>query len=322
VTKRLAPSGGFNIPLRVEFSAPKLLFGNNFDEIVEADFEMVVVVLGEKLSQMGIETKQEVVRQAPVSAIHYSKNIPLIDGSTPYYYIRKMRQANISFWIDVNQTDFRNDGYSYKWHCNSYEVSFYDKIHDLESSIKSEKRAIERANVIQLSIFDQLEKRRQFEVLRMETRLNKRQKMKQLFQSLGIETDLTFKVLFNQKTSQKVLLHYLDLLETQRPALLDYKAENPRDILASLIINNPSMKKNRILCLYGLKIALDTITLRELRVMFSKSNSRSWYRLMSEAKNVKLPVTISPFKIIRDDLTKFEPLRLVDFQDRMINNDK
>jgi hypothetical protein len=201
-------------------------------------------------------------------------------------------------------------------------IDNYDKIHDLESSIKSEKRAIERANVIQLSIFDQLEKRRQFEVLRMETRLNKRQKMKQLFQSLGIETDLTFKVLFNQKTSQKVLLHYLDLLETQRPALLDYKAENPRDILASLIINNPSMKKNRILCLYGLKIALDTITLRELRVMFSKSNSRSWYRLMSEAKNVKLPVTISPFKIIRDDLTKFEPLRLVDFQDRMINNDK
>ncbi len=322
VTKRVVKGGGFLISLRIEFSAPKLLFGNNFDEATEANFEKVVDILWEKLSFMGVLINKLVLEQAPVSAVHYSKNIPLLDGSTPYHYIRKMRQANISFWIDVNQTDFRNDGYSYKWHCNAYEVSFYDKIHDLQMARKSDKRAIEDNNLVQLNLFDNLEKRKQFEVLRMEVRINSRQKMKSLFQSLNIETDLTFKSLFNQKISQSALLHYLNLLDRQRPALLDYKADDPRELLTGLVINNPDMKQKQLLCLYGLKVALDNVTPRELRVIFSKFSSISWYRLVSEAKKIHLPAIISPFRVIRECLVRFDPLKLVDFQDRMINNDK
>ena len=37
VTKRMS-KGEFKIVLRIEFSIPKLLFGNNFDEIEETDF--------------------------------------------------------------------------------------------------------------------------------------------------------------------------------------------------------------------------------------------------------------------------------------------
>lgn len=33
--------------------------------------------------------------------------------------------------LEVNQTDYRNDRHSYRWHCNAYEVIFYDKIRDL-----------------------------------------------------------------------------------------------------------------------------------------------------------------------------------------------
>ena len=58
--------------------------------------------------------------------------------------------------LDVNQTDYRNEGHSYKWHCNSYEVVFYDKIKDLEKAKQSEKRAIEKDNAIQLHLFPEL----------------------------------------------------------------------------------------------------------------------------------------------------------------------
>ena len=87
--------------------------------------------------------------------------------------------------MDVNQTDYRNEGHSYKWHCNSYEVVFYDKIKDLEKAKQSEKRAIEKDSALQLNLFPRFARRKKFEILRMEVRLNKRQKIKQLLQSLA-----------------------------------------------------------------------------------------------------------------------------------------
>src|SRR3989344_1849902 len=133
---------------------------------------------------MGIGVFTSILENAPVSAIHYSKNIPLTDGTTPHYLIGKIKQANVSLALDVNQTDFRNDGHSYKWHSNSYEVAFYDKLKDLEMANKSEKRAIENDNALQLNLFGTFKERKRLEVMRMEVRLNKRQKIGQLFRTL------------------------------------------------------------------------------------------------------------------------------------------
>jgi len=110
--------------LKIELSLPKLLFGNNFDELQYKDFLLVTKKLESVLKQMGVMTNAKILSQASVAAIHYSKNIPLMDGSTPYYFIQKIKEANIKFSLDVNQTDYRNDGHSFKWHCNAYEVVF------------------------------------------------------------------------------------------------------------------------------------------------------------------------------------------------------
>lgn len=105
--------------------------------------------------------------------------------------------------LDVNQTDYRNEGHSYKWHCNSYEVVFYDKIKDLEKAKQSEKRSIEKDNAIQLHLFPELRKSNKLEILRMEVRLNKRQKMKHLFAKLGMKSDLSLKVSLSQQSLRK-----------------------------------------------------------------------------------------------------------------------
>lgn len=323
LTKRFNCSRRFEETLSIELSLPKLLYKNNFDELQDSDFVAITELLSSVLKTMGVRILSHVLLSAPVSAIHYSKNILLTDGTTPHYLISKIKEANIPLALDVNQTDYRNDGHSYKWHSNSYEVAFYDKIHDLGKAKKQgDKRAIEKDNAVQLNIFDIFQKRRQFELLRMEVRLNNRQKMKQLFKTLKIEKELTFQNLFSSNISQQVLLHYLDELERQRPKLLDYRASNPKALLADLIINNPKLGTKRTIQLFGLKNALDAVTPRELRAMFSKYNDRSWYRLFAEAKSVKLPITKSPFYVIRKNLTSFEPLKLVDFTDKMINNDK
>ena len=143
----------------------------------------------------------------------------------------------------------------------------------------------------------------------MEVRLNKRSKIKQLFKTLGVKADLTFRNLFKPAIARKVLLHYLDEIERKRPALLDLKATTDKSLLVALLCNNPKLGPKRIIQLYGLKRILESMNLRELRTMFGNYNKRSWYRLMTDANAIELPLAPSPFQVIRDCLMKFKPLR-------------
>ena len=142
----------------------------------------------------------------------------------------------------------------FKWHCNSYEVIFYDKLKDLEKAKQSDRRAIEKHSLIQLDVFDSLKKKkklRKLEILRMEVRLNQRKKIKQLFKKLNIKNDLTFKRLFKPAISKKVLLYYLDELENNRSILLNYT--NDKILLTDLLLNNKDLSFRKILQILGLK---------------------------------------------------------------------
>lgn len=312
--------GQYKIVLKIEFSVPKLLFGNNFEELQYKDRIPAIMKLVDVLQQMGIVTTPEIIANARISTIHYSKNIALTDGSTPYHFINKLKNTNIQLSLDTNQTDYRNEGYSYKWHCNSYEIIFYDKIKDLEKVKMSPRRTLEKDNEVQLNfleIFKKRSKRKKLEILRMEVRLNNRRKIKQLFKKLGIKTNLIFKKLFKPAISKKILLHYLDELESKRPLLLDYKITSPKGLLVDLIFSNPDLNPKQVLQVYGLRYALDHMNLRELRVMFSRHSACSWYRLMADIKKINLPNIKQPpssslrtcFGVIRKHVLKYKPLR-------------
>ncbi len=303
--------GCYEPMLKIELSLPKLLFGNNFDELQYKDFTAVTQKLVDVLVTMGFIVAVASLEQASVAAIHYAKNIPLTDGSTPYHYINKIKEANVRFSLDVNQTDYRNEGHSYKWHSNAYEVVFYDKIRDLEKAKQSDKRATEKDGALQVSLLNAFATRKKFEVLRMEVRLNKRQKIKQLFKKLDISINLTFKKLFKPAIAKKVLLHYLDELESKRLLLLDYRPKDDKALLAALIVNNPELSPKHVIQMFGLKKALEIVNTRELRVMLAKCNQRSWSRLIRDATKVRLPEQQSSLTVIRKCLIKFETLKKI-----------
>jgi hypothetical protein len=295
---------GIHLQLRIELSLPKLIFGNNFNELQYKDFKGIITKLHKALKEMGIETTQEALAQAPVLAIHYSKNIKLTDGSTPYLYIQKLKEASMRLSIDVNQTDYRNEGHAYKWHTDAYEIVFYDKIRDLEKAKAQPKRALEKDNSLQLHLLQKFQKRHMLEILRMEVRLNRRETMRKLFKKLGIKTDLTFKKLFKPAISKKVLLYYLEELESKRPLLIDYKSADAKGLLADLRFNNPYLKPRQILLIFGLKQALEVMPPRELRNFFG--NHSSWPRIIKEAAKIELPIGYSSLRILKEKLDKFE----------------
>lgn len=321
ITNRFNSYGYSEWTLSIELSLPKLVFGNNFDELSDSDFSRIIELLQAKLEDMGVRIFAAILENAPISSVHYSKNIPLIDGTTPHYFISKIKDANVPLSLDVSESVYQNDGYGYKWHANSYEVAFYDKIHDLGKAKISDKRAIENDNSIQLDLFEALEERTKFEVLRMEVRLNNRQKTGKFFRILGIQANLNFKEMFSTDISRKVLLYYVDEMIKQRPAIVDCSS-NSKDFLANLIVGNPKLGLRKTFAILGLKKALEAMDTRELRAMFEKYSNRSWSKLITESNLVNVKRLQDPFAVIRSNINTFKPLKLVDFQDKMINNDK
>ena len=79
VIKRIGRKGGFDIELRIEFSVPKLIYGNNFQEVEERDFELILLKLQTKLREMWVTVSIENLRKANVATIHYSKNFCFTD---------------------------------------------------------------------------------------------------------------------------------------------------------------------------------------------------------------------------------------------------
>jgi hypothetical protein len=102
--------------------------------------------------------------------------------------------------------------------------------------------------------------------------------------------------------------------------MLDYATV--KSYLVDLTISNPSFKFKKKVFLCGLKHLLESMPARELRAMGNNESERSWYRMIAEAKEVTLPFYESPFRVVRKHLMLFNPLKLVDFQSTMLNNDK
>ena len=303
------------ITLRIEFSIPKLIFGNNFDEVDDSSFAQVVDTLTKKLREMGVVIFREAIVNAPVSSVHYSKNIPLTDHSTPYGILKEISKINLTQALDLNQTDFRNEGHSLKFHANSYELVLYDKMKDLQKAKTSGKRALERDSAIQLDLFEHLKPKKSFEVLRIEARLNKREVIRRMLKGAGVICEPTFAELFKKNISQRVLLSFLEKIEAGY-ALIAYKPKTVKDFIADFRIKRPKAKMRKMLQILGLKTALNEMGIREFREATKNYGKHHWPRLMKDLATCKFRTSFSAIEPLIKALVKFEPLKLSDFCER------
>ena len=313
--------GGRQLLLKVELSLPKLIFGNNFDELENADFDVVLERLVLKLREMGVAISIEDLPNVSVSVVHYSKNIILDDYASVSMIIKELAKVDLTQRLDLARTNFRNEGHSLCYHANSFELIFYDKIKDLEQAEVSEKRAVENDNRGQLSIFDFLKKQRPLEVLRMEVRLGKRQKIKQIFSKIGFKGEINFRNVFDSQISQKVLqLFWADFDKGLK--FFTVEADNPADLLVSLQKVAPNLKPAKQLMIIGAIVSIQQLGFRGLRERLGmvKTKSYMWYRLKKDLEIVdefrvgdkyrailKIPAALRSFASLRlDNMVKFK----------------
>lgn len=308
--------GGFETSLLIEFSAPKLLFGNNFDELKNTDFSEVCDKLHQFLFEIGVEVEDiRSIKEATVSAIHFGKNFVLTDYSTPYYYLSLLSKVNISMAYDLNATDFRNGGYAVKYHSNDFEVIFYDKLKDLQKSLISEKKSVEKDSYIQSGILQDLKSLKPFEVLRFEVRFGSKKRLKRFFEANNIPiVDITFSNLFRLEIAQDVLLSVFKTIQNNYPVLLNNQEKDIEQDMVQLLMDNPFLKSRDLIFYTGLKKIISEIGVRKLRIILENSAKKeSWYRINKGMKSLVITNDFDPFRHIEVEIEKFEPISIATF---------
>lgn len=218
--------------LAIEFSAPKLLYSNNFTELTDADFDAVIAKLSEVLrTTYGVWAFPHLLANAQVGKIDYSKNIVFTDRTPVSTITEILRKADISRRYDVQHTNFKNGGHVYHIHTNALDIAFYDKVADLRQNRVSEKRSYEKGGYTQLSLLDELEKQKTVSVARFEIRLNGVAKLRKELTVIGVDsTGLSFRTLFSTDISRKVLLRHWNNIFDELPkapfAVIDSAEQN------------------------------------------------------------------------------------------------
>ena len=316
ITKRIR-KGYFDIPLKIEFSIPKLLYGNNFDEIQENDFNSVIEVLKKKLKDMDILIRDIDLINARVSAIHFSKNIVLTDFSTCSMVINELAKINLTKSLDLNKTSFRNEGQIIHYHCNSYEIAIYDKMKDLRQARISEKRSIESDSLIQLNLFDNLNIKKPFEVLRIEVRLNTKRKIKQVLKAINVNSEMTFKNLFNLDISKSIINHFWQYIEKDMD-IYSIDSKSPSSLLETIISSNKGIKHSKALKLLSAIILGQEVGFRTLRSILNLNGKRNyyWYSLIRELRELNFPKgkKYQSIKEVGNSIRNFMPLKLKYYQ--------
>lgn len=299
--------------IRIELSLPKLIYNNNFDELTDRDFELVAKTLQERLEKVGLVVSINQLLNAPITTVHYSKNI-LLKEYTAQFVSRELGKINLNKRFDFSRARFSNDGECLYAYTKAHSIVFYDKIADLK---KPEKRRIDRENSpYQLGLFEPLHDKH--EVLRYEVRLCEKRKINSIFKQLGFSENPTFQDVYSLEKSLKVInLYWSEIIEEGGMGLFSVDLE-PKKLLEQIYITSPpKIKGKQAIYLAGLLLTgKDRNGLRELRAILTKNgtDARSWYRMLDDYKKLSKQLTkLKPrdwFDEIKKQITDYKPLKI------------
>lgn len=320
-------AGGLSVNLRIQFSAPKIIFGNNVDEPSEQDFERICEAIFEGLKYYNIRLFRgiDAIKDARVAMIHYSKNFILEHGLSSRASILELQRIDVNSWRDVSLTDY-NNGYGFKVHSKYYEVAFYDKIAEHFKGHHGQP-LFDKDLQNQLNLFANPDILRLPEILRLEVRLNNTKSIKTALNKAGLDvSDLTFKALFNAKYSQKVLQQHLDDLYSHYPNITEADVGDSLELLSELYMQNPNRSISTILSAIGLFTISKEHSTRAMKDIIGSKGSSKLLRLAKKVnKELKYHSNKSEiFNFLEDRLERFEPISIANsvISTKISNNER
>lgn len=316
---RALRAGGLVTELRIQFSAPKLLNFNNFDEIDESEFGEICHRLLAGLEHYKIKLRDglRTIAYAQVSSVHYSKNFVLTNYMSPRSAIAELARADVNGWRDVSKTDYINNGSGFKTHSKHHELAFYDKLAEYRKA-KRGQPLFDTDMQMQLDLFDNRKMKKPFEVLRMEVRLGNTKKIKWALEKARLPTgDTSFNAIFRQDYSQMVLEWHLDDLYAHYPKITEADAKDDLELLSDLYVQNPGRRMSSIINAIGLHRLTQVSGTRTIKDIVGSEGSKALMRLAKRTnhelsyRNEKAEV----FEMLQQQLDRFEPVHLDNFSE-------
>jgi hypothetical protein len=275
-------NGGFRITLYIEFSAPKMLFNNNFEEVTDEMFDDLCEALESKLVlYYGILINDtSTLKNAPVCKIHYGKNLIYTDGTLARTVIRDYAKANVPLYKRADTRVYKNGGESTHFYTKKWGLAIYDKMRELERSLLTGDDLMEEDHYCQQSLVILKELMRPFEVVRIEARYLSRGKICKCLQEAGVKTSAipTFAELFKAEIARKALLYEIRLIQQVYPRVTDGK-DDPFDFAVDVRFNNPNIHAKTIMETVGFRALVESAGARDVRLNLNFSTSQ-WSNLM------------------------------------------
>lgn len=264
--------------LRLEFSAPKILYGNNLEEMSQKNFPEMISRLQLTLFKMGLYLSKEALSRSNVCAIHIGKNIRLSAGYTASFVIKELSKLNISKRFDLNKTDFRNAGEGFQIYTKQHSIVFYDKSLEILSDEKVVK------DLTQKGVFRQ----KTDQILRLEIRLCRARKIKGIYGVLGLKYGDFLDTNCLDHNLLEILKHYWKTIIFSKNEFLFTRSVCTENNLTSLLRKLPNLKPKEAIYLIGLQsIAVSENSMREIRHLFDrKFSQRNWYRITADIKKL------------------------------------
>lgn len=278
--------------LYIEFSVPKLLFGNSIQEYDDTDFDKVISILKSRLARMQIRIFEPILRKATVAKAHFGKNILLPHPTTVQDAISTLYKADIGRSKDVNIRHFGNNGQALYYYASSSNSIFYDKLKDIQTP---KAKAVDKDKFKQEKLFvENISRDEKPEILRYEVRMAKHQTFDHFLSRIMGEKikDIRFDALFYRELWKKVLLVSWSEIVKSPASQLAFKLERPLEEVFDAMIAGLTPKKrnqahslNTALASLGLYSLINHLGTRRTRDKIEKNwTSKSWSRLSDKIK--------------------------------------
>lgn len=305
--------------LAIQFSIPKLLFGNSLQEIAYNDFPRVLTGLQKSLEALGIIVEKDVLINARVSAVHFCKNVVLPSDIRLQDILAELEKVDISKAVDVTKKEHKNGGQVLHIYSGNTERVFYDKIID---ALRPKNKRKDKYSVdYERAIIDeyQLEKT---EVFRYEYRLKKGQRVeKEINEALEKtpKTHVLFRDIFTENLSKNILIKsWHTLVQKPENQLAFIGPEDNFKILLHILKEarehgSGAHSLNRALITFGLVCFIKQFGAKELR----KSIFGLWCDSHPERLNKKIQEAVEltrglPYSngitFVDGKLDKYEPI--------------
>lgn len=210
----------------IEIALPKVLYGQNLNEIYEHQWEEIIQAIYTMLLQFGIQISIDELRDTPhISRIDFCKNIVIRSSVEDFIaLLQKLKKQRSRTYSKYDTT--------VSYGTKKKRLVIYDKIKEVICNASSD----ESATTYKLAkLLITLQEVSDIHVIRVEQRLYGRQTIVRELKPLFNSEDITFKSLFSQKVASYILTkHWAKVTHEEKFKLLLLGEKDLHIVLAEI----------------------------------------------------------------------------------------